>query len=67
MKIQIFESDEVTASDLTQDRNVLIFLKICGISYVIVIFLNMSKLAFSEYYLISSAGFKLPPDSKSNC
>ena len=24
-------------------------------------------LAFSEYYLINSASFKLPPDSKSNC
>ena len=41
--------------------------QICGICYVIVVFVNMSKLAFSEYYLISSACFKLPPDSKSNC
>ena len=26
------------------------------------VFVKMSKLAFSEYYLISSACFKMPPD-----
>ena len=32
MKIKIFESDEVAASDLTRDKNVSFFCKICDIS-----------------------------------
>ena len=62
MKIKIFESDEETASDLTRDNNVSFFLRFVAYLVLLQFFAKMSKLTFSEYYLISSACFKMPPD-----
>ena len=43
------------------------FVRFVAYLMLLYFFATISKLAFSEYYLINSACFKLPPDSKSNC